>query len=178
MWPWWQTDVGVAQAADTWLSAQSSVCVQPPSAPQALALQPLPSRASQSRSPHSGFQRLRITRKASKDTLPCGQGPQQPLASVLTSLPQWSPCSSLPCGHEVDRAESPFSAPLSLAHWGSHHWVSTAVVLSAHKLAGMNFSAVGLPGEIVSPWRSATSSMASIWHGGWLGGWTDRWVDE
>ena len=46
--------------------------------PWALALQPLPSRASQSRSPHSeGFQRLRITRKASKDTLPCGQGPQQ-----------------------------------------------------------------------------------------------------
>ena len=91
MWLWWQTDVGVAQAADTWLSAQSSVCVQPPSALQALALQPLPSRASHSRSPHSGFQRLRIPRKASKDTLPCGQGPQQPLASVLTSLPHSGP---------------------------------------------------------------------------------------
>lgn len=93
---------------------------------------------------------------------------------------------SSPCGHKVGRAESPFSVPLSLAHWGSHRRVSTAVVLSAHKLAGVNFSAVGLPGEIVSPWRSAASSMASSWHGAWhregaqkhLAGWLAGWVDR
>ena len=98
---------------------------------------------------------------------------------------------SSPHGHEVGRAESPFSAPLSLAHWGSHRRVSTAVVLSAHRLAGVNFStAEGLPGEIVSPWRSArASSKAYSWHGawhrdgtqkhlvGWLAGWVDRQTD-
>lgn len=174
--------MGVAQAADTWLSAHSSLCVQPPSAPRALALQPLPFRASQSRSPHSGgFQRLRITRKASKDTLPCGQGPQQSSHSGHHDLiALWA---------RGGQGRVPFLSTTQLGSLGgSHRRVSTAVVLSAHRLAGVNFSsAVGLPGEIVSPWRSArASSTASSWCGAWhregtqkhLVGWLASWVDR